>query len=159
MSLKKQEWKTYLFWILFTQAVGAISGWLTRESTRLYAESVVKPPLSPPAILFPIVWVILFTLMGIGAACVDLSSASHERTRALQVYLVQLGFNFFWSIIFFNLQKFGIALLWLFILWLLIVWMILSFCKVDRKAARLQIPYLLWVTFAIYLNFGIWILN
>ena len=70
-----------------------------------------------------------------------------------------LGRSIFWSIIFFNLQNFGFALIWLIILWLLILWMIFSFRKVDSLAAWLQIPYLLWVTFAAYLNFGVWILN
>ena len=65
MFVKKQVWKTYVFWILFTEAVGFLSGWLTRESTRLYSEVIIQPPLSPPAIVFPIVWAILFALMGI----------------------------------------------------------------------------------------------
>ena len=68
-------------------------------------------------------------------------------------------FNFFWSIIFFNLQAFGFALLWLLVLWGLILLMILSFRKTDAPAAWLQVPYLLWVTFAAYLNFGVWMLN
>ena len=159
MFVKKQVWKTYVFWILFTEAVGFLSGWLTRESTRLYSETIVQPPLSPPAIVFPIVWVILFALMGIGAARIDLSPPSSGRTRSLRIYILQLAVNFLWSIIFFNLQKYGLALLWLIFLWVLILWMILSFRKVDRTAALLQIPYLLWVTFAAYLNFGVWVLN
>lgn len=73
--------------------------------------------------------------------------------------MIQLVFNFFWSIIFFNFQAFGFVFIWLIILWGLILWMILSFRKVDKLAAWLQIPYLLWVTFAAYLNFGVWLLN
>ena len=157
--MKQRTWKTYLFWILFTEAVGALSGWLTRESTQLYSETIVRPPLSPPAIVFPIVWVILFALMGAGAARVDLSPDSPQRKRSLQIYLIQLGANFLWSILFFNLQRYGFALIWLIILWILVLWMILSFRKVDPIAALLQIPYLLWVMFAVYLNFGVWLLN
>ena len=157
--MKKSTWKTYAFWILFTEAVGALSGWLTRTGTPIYNETIIQPPLSPPAIVFPIVWGILFALMGIGAARIYLSPASSARSRSLLLFLIQLAFNFFWSIIFFNLQAFGFAFIWLIILWVLILLMILSFRKVDKLAAWLQIPYLLWVTFAAYLNFGVWLLN
>lgn len=157
--MKKSTWKTYAFWILFSEAVGALSGWLTRDGTKIYNETIAQPPLSPPSIVFPIVWGILFALMGIGAARIYLSPASGARSRSLLLFLIQLSFNFFWSIIFFNFQAFGFAFIWLIILWLLILLMILSFRKVDRLAAWLQIPYLLWVTFAAYLNFGVWLLN
>lgn len=74
-------------------------------------------------------------------------------------FATQLGFNFFWSIIFFNLQSFGFAFLWLLVLWGLILWMLLAFRKLDPVAGWLQLPYLLWVAFAGYLNFGVWLLN
>ena len=157
--MKKRTWKPYLFWILLAEGVGALSGWLTREGTQLYNETIIQPPLSPPSIVFPIVWAILFALMGIGAARVYLAPASNNRSRALLVFLVQLAVNFFWSIIFFNLQAFGFAFLWLLLLWVLILWMIVRFWRVEPLAAWLQIPYLLWVTFAAYLNFGVWLLN
>ena len=70
-----------------------------------------------------------------------------------------MAFNFFWSIIFFNAQAYGLALIWLAILWALILWMLFTFRKVDKWAAWLQVPYLLWVSFAAYLNFGVWALN
>lgn len=157
--MKKSTWKTYVLWILAVEAVGALSGWLTRDGARLYNETIRQPPLSPPAIAFPIVWGILFLLMGIGAARIYLAPASQARSRSLLLFAVQLGFNFFWSIIFFNLQRFGLAFLWLVVLWGLILWMILSFRRVDPLAAWLQVPYLLWVTFAAYLNVGVWVLN
>ena len=157
--MKKLQWKTYTFWILFTEAVGALSGWLSREGTKLYQAAIVQPPLSPPGIVFPIVWTILFALMGISAARVYRSPASSARSQALLRYALQLVFNFFWSIIFFNFQRFGLAFLWLIALWVLILRMILSFRKVDPLAAWLQLPYLLWVTFAAYLNLGVWFLN
>ena len=157
--MKKSTWKTYIFWILLTEAVGALSGWLTRSATKSYTDTIIQPPLSPPAIVFPIVWGILFALMGIGAARIYLAPASGARSRSLLLFFLQLLFNFFWSIIFFNFQAFGFALIWLVILWVLILLMILSFRKVDKLAAWLQIPYLLWVTFAAYLNFGVWLLN
>lgn len=157
--MKRNTWKPYLYWILFTEAVGGLSGWLTREGTKIYNATVTQPPLSPPSFVFPIVWAILFALMGIGVTRVSLAPSSGGRSRSLLIYLVQLGFNFLWSILFFNYQAFGLALIWLLLLWLLIIWMILSFWKVDRPAALLQIPYLLWVSFAAYLNYSVWMLN
>ena len=157
--MKKRAWKVYVLWILFTEAVGALSGFLTRKGSQIYTQTVVKPPLSPPAIVFPIVWGILFALMGIGAARIYLAPPSADRSKSLLLFLLQLAFNFFWSILFFNFQAFGIALIWLLILWGLILWMIFSFRQVDPPAAWLQVPYLLWVTFAAYLNFGVWRLN
>lgn len=157
--MKKFSWKTYIVWILAVEAVGALSGWLTREGTKIYNSTIEQPPLSPPSIVFPIVWGILFALMGIGAARIYMAPASGARRRSLLLFLVQLAFNFFWSIIFFNFQAFGFAFLWLILLWILILLMILSFRTVDKLAAWLQIPYLLWVTFAAYLNFGVWLLN
>lgn len=157
--MKQHTWKIYAAWILLPVAVGSLSGWLTREGAKAYSESIIQPPLSPPAMVFPIVWGILFVLMGIGAARIYLAPASQARTNSLRLFFIQLAFNFFWSIIFFNAQAFGLALVWLLILWCLILWMIFTFRKVDPLAAWLQIPYLLWVTFAAYLNGGVWLLN
>lgn len=157
--MKKAAWKTYALWILGVEAVGALSGFLTRRGSEIYSETVAKPPLSPPSVVFPIVWGILFLLMGISAARIYLSPVSCARSQSLWIFIIQLAFNFFWSIIFFNFQNFGVAFLWLMVLWALILWMILAFRKTDPLAAWLQVPYLLWVTFAAYLNFGVWMLN
>lgn len=157
--MKHHTWKIYAAWILLAEAVGGLSGWLTRDGAKAYSESIIQPPLSPPALVFPIVWGILFALMGIGAARIYLAPPSRERTNSLRIFLLQLAFNFFGSILFFNLQAFGAALVWLLILWGLILWMIVAFRKVDPLAAWMQIPYLLWVTFAAYLNYGVWMLN
>ena len=115
--------------------------------------------LTPPAIVFPVVWTVLYALMGIGSARVWLSDESPERTKGLSLYLFQLIFNFFWSIFFFNMEAYGFSLLWILGLWLLILLMICSFNKMDKAAAWLQIPYLLWVSFAAYLNYTVWKLN
>ena len=155
----KQHWKIYTFWILLTEAVGALSGWLSRDGMQLYMQTVEKPSLSPPGWVFPIVWTILYALLGFGAARIWLAPASGERSRSLNLFITQLVINFFWSLIFFNLQAFGFAFLWLLLLWGLVLWMIISFRKVDPLAAKLQIPYLLWLSFAAYLNFGVWYLN
>lgn len=156
--MKRKVW-VYAGWIAFTEAVGALAGFLTRDGVELYRTAITKPPLSPPAIVFPIVWAILYALMGIGAAMIYLSEPSKQRSGSLHLYLIQLAVNFLWSIIFFNLQSYGGALIWLIALWGLILWMILSFRQVSPLAAKLQIPYLLWVTFAGYLNAGVWLLN
>ena len=155
----KRNWKTYLLWIALAEGVGLLAGWLTREGTDFYKEFVEKPMLAPPAILFPIVWGILYALMGFGAARVRLTPPAKERSVGLNLFVSQLIVNFFWSLIFFNLMAYGFALVWLGLLWVLILWMIFAFWKSDRLAAWLQIPYLLWVSFAGYLNWGVWVLN
>lgn len=157
--MMKKNWKTYAFWILATVAVGALSGILSRSGMQDFEDTVIQPPLSPPMILFPIVWTVLYTLMGIGAARVYLSGAELGKNRCLNLYVVQLVVNFFWSLIFFNAAAYGFALLWLLLLIGLVVWMTLCFWTVDRLAALLQIPYILWLLFAAYLNYGIWQLN
>ncbi len=157
--MKRATWKPYAFWIVITELVGLLAGLLTREATQIYGTTIQQPPLAPPAIVFPIVWTILYALMGVSAARVYLMPPSVARSRGLLLYLVQLIFNFFWSIIFFNFQAFGLAFVWLVVLWVLILWMIFTFRRVDPLAAWLQIPYLLWVTFAGYLNYGVWMLN
>lgn len=159
MCMKKFNWKPYVFWIALAEGVGALAGWLTRDGLDIYKQTVTQPPLSPPPFIFPIVWAILYALMGIGAARVYLTPASNARSRGLLLWLVQLAFNFLWSIVFFNLQAYAFAFFWLIALWLLILWMTISFYQVDKTAALLQIPYLLWVAFAGYLTFGVWMLN
>ncbi|MBQ9167207.1 MAG: tryptophan-rich sensory protein [Oscillospiraceae bacterium] len=157
--MMKHNWRTYAFWILLAEAVGGLSGWITREGNRIFSETAVQPPLSPPAIVFPIVWGILYALMGISAARISMEPQSSERSRGLNLFIAQLVVNFFWSLIFFNAQAYGFAFFWLLLLWALVLWMIVTFSKVDRIAAWLQIPYLIWLTFAAYLNFGVWLLN
>ena len=157
--MKKNAWKSYLLWIGVSEGTGLLAGLLTRDAAVLYGETAAKPPLSPPAIVFPIVWTILYALMGIGAARIALTLPSRSRTHALLLFVTQLVFNFCWSILFFNLQAYGFAFFWLLALWALILWMILKFRKIDPLAAALQIPYLIWVTFAAYLNLGVQLLN
>lgn len=157
--MKNKEWKVYALWIALAEAVGALSGWLSRAGMERYSETALQPPLSPPMVVFPIVWTILFALMGFGAARIYLADESPERSRGMNLFVAQLIVNFFWSLIFFNLQAYGFALLWLLLLWALVLWMILTFYKTDKLAALLQIPYLIWLTFAAYLNAGVWLLN
>lgn len=153
----KTKTRTYVISILIPLAVGAVAGLLTRGSMDAFSQ-LRQPPLSPPGILFPIVWTILYTLMGIGAALISLSG-DEGSGKALRTYWLQLAVNFVWPILFFALGLHFLALLWLILLVVLVIRMILQFYKISTLAAYLQIPYLLWLLFATYLNAGIWLLN
>ena len=157
--MKWKTWRPYIISVLIAMAVGGLSGLLSMDGMEAYSTSVIKPALSPPGWVFGVVWPILYALMGIGAARIWLSSDSAAKSRGLNLYVAQLIVNFFWSLIFFNAQAFGFALIWLLLLWVLVLLMIVQFDKVDQKAAWLQIPYLLWLTFAAYLNFAVWLVN
>ena len=157
--MKQHVRRTYAFWILLSESVGFLSGLLSRAGTTAFKGTVRQPPFSPPAIVFPIVWTILYALMGISAARVSLAPPSAHRSRSLNLFVAQLIVNFFWSLIFFNARSYGFAFLWLLLLWVLVLWMVISFWRIDPRAALLQIPYLLWLTFAAYLNYGVWSLN
>lgn len=159
MRVNEHTWKPYAVWVLFTEAVGALAGWLARDGARLYAQTAAQPPLSPPAVVFPIVWAVLYALMGIGAARVYLTPPSRLRSQGLWLYFLQLAVNFVWPLLFFGLQAYGPALVWLVILWGLIWGMLLAFRRADPLAGWLQAPYLLWVSFATCLNWGVWRLN
>ena len=154
--MQKPTIKSYTAWVLLSEAVGALSGWLSRNGIQAFSETAVQPPFSPPAIVFPIVWTALYGLMGISAARI---AAAPNRGKALNVFFAQLIVNFFWSPLFFSAQAYGFAFLWLFLLWVLILIMIVRFWKIDRTAAVLQIPYLLWLTLAAVLNYAVWQLN
>ena len=136
-----------------------MAGFLTRNGIAQYQSQITQPPLSPPQALFPVVWTVLYALMGIGAARVSLSEPSPARSLGLNLFVIQLAFNFLWPLVFFNLHAYGFAAVWLIFLWLLVAAMIYVFQKTDKFAAFLQIPYLLWLTFALYLNIGVWLLN
>ena len=154
-----KNWKILCFWIALSEAVGITAGILTRKDVQIYSSEIIKPLLSPPPILFPIVWIVLYALMGYGAAKIFISPASKERAMALRLFGLQLFFNFGWCFIFFSLQYFGMAFLWLLALIITVVGMIFFFRKIDRVVAYAQIPYLLWLLFATYLNFSVWSLN
>lgn len=155
-----QKQKTYIVGIAIPLAVGGIAAFLTRSNMSIY-EKINQPALSPPGFLFPIVWTILYVLMGISSVRIYFKSkqAEHFTSFALYSYAKQLLLNFLWSIIFFNLQHFLFAFIWLIFLWFSILKMILIFDRIDKCAAYLQIPYLIWVTFAGYLNLAIYLLN
>ncbi len=151
------NWKQLLISIGISLGTGALAGFLTQNSMEIYSQ-LKQPALSPPGWLFPIVWTILYLLMGISAYLIY-SSNSPNKEKALTIYVWQLLFNFLLSIVFFNLQNIPLAFIILIILWLLIIAMIKVFKEINPLAACLQIPYLLWVTFAGYLNLMLYILN
>ncbi len=155
----KINWKQLIISILISVGIGALAGLLTRNSMDVYS-MFNKPPLAPPGWLFPIVWIVLYVLMGISAYLVYSADVLQEdKEKALSVYSLQLFFNFLWSIVFFNFEARLLSFIILIILWILIVIMIILFNRVSKVAAKLQIPYLLWVTFAGYLNFMVYYLN
>lgn len=156
--MDKSKLKVYGIFVLITEAIGAVAGLLTSLGMTAY-ETAEKPALTPPAIVFPIVWTILYALMGISATRIWFSDESGERSRGLRLYGVQLFMNFLWSIFFFNFQAYGFSFFWLILLLAAIILMTLSFYRVDKPAAYLQIPYIMWVTFAAYLNCMVWMLN
>lgn len=153
----KKGW-LYFINILIPLLVGLMSSILAggMESFKNFN----PPPLSPPPIAFPIVWTILYTLMGISMALVLSSDAPVSvKSRSVKIYALQLFFNFFWSILFFRFEAYFFSFLWIVALLVLIVLMIREFYKASKVAAYLQIPYLLWVAFATYLTFATFILS
>ena len=157
---EKSKIKAFAISIAIALGVGGLSALLSMESMSLYDE-VIQPSPAPPAILFPIVWTVLYVLMGISAAMIYTSEGApkSERTAALMPYGASLFVNFFWSILFFNLKAFLPAFIWLILLEFLIVMTIISYRRIDSRAAYLQIPYAIWVAFAGYLNLAIYLLN
>ncbi len=153
----KIKFKPLIISILIALAVGGLSGFISMGSMDTY-ENLQRPALSPPSWVFPVVWTILFILMGIASYIVYMSN-SDIKEKALKVYAIQLAVNFIWPLIFFNGQKYFLAFVWLLFLIVLIVETILLFKEVNKKAAILLIPYLLWTIFAGYLNISIYLLN
>lgn len=156
----KSKAKTYVWSVILTLAVGGLAAFLTRNSMDVYG-SIEKPPLAPPAILFPIAWTILYILMGLSVANIIVKGRKDGiyTLPEIKIYVIQLAVNFFWSIIFFNLRAYFFAFVWIVLLWVLIIVMIMKFHKISPVAAYINIPYFIWVTFAAYLTFMIYRLN
>lgn len=151
--------KRFLISIAIPLIVGGISALITSENMNLYSR-IETPPLSPPGWIFPVVWTILYTLMGVSFYLVWNSNAAiFEKKQAFWVYAIQLFLNFIWSPIFFNMRAYLIAFIVLLALWGFVLAMIIKFYKISKLAGILQIPYLIWLTFAGYLNLAIYLLN
>lgn len=168
----KADFKKLIVCILIPLVVGVAAAFLTREGMENFT-MLNKPPLSPPAQLFPVAWTILYTLMGISSYIIyrereeknnrdrleGNTVGKKEKRQALEIYGYQLLVNFLWPVFFFQFQWYFFAFLWLVLLWILVARMILAFGNISEPAAFLNVPYLLWLSFAGYLNLGIWLLN
>ena len=155
----KIDLKKLLVALAVPLAVGGLSALLSRVATERF-DSLEKPPLAPPSWVFPVVWTVLFVLMGIASYLVAVEKAEEKQKKAaLTVYGIQLAFNFAWTLIFFNAGAYLFAFVWLIILWLLIITTVYLFSKIRFAAGLLLFPYALWVAFAGYLNFSIYLLN
>lgn len=156
----KGKLKYYIYSAVATLAVGGLSALLTFKNMDIY-ETVKTPPLSPPSFLFPVAWTILYLLMSVSFTRVLLERRHSPRLcrNTVSLYALNLVFNLLWSPIFFNCRAFLFAFVWLVVLWFIIFVMTVNFYRTDKIAGILLIPYLLWVTFAGYLNLGVYILN
>jgi len=155
--MKKSNAKALVVSVLIALAVGALSGWISMDGIKAF-QYLEKPPLTPPGTVFPIVWSILYILMGLSAGMVW-SSGSVRRDNAIFAYAAQLFVNFWWPVLFFLLGERLIAFFWLLLLIVLVILMLLRFREIRPSAALLNLPYLLWLLFAAYLNLGVYLLN
>lgn len=156
-KLNKRKIIVYVVSIIVVELLGFVVGMATKAGTALYAESIVKPPLAPPGIVFPIAWTILYCLMAVGFARVLLNE--NRTNRAVLLFLTQLTLNLMWCFIFFTAQAYIAAFIELVIMLIIVILMSCEFSKIDRIAGILQIPYIIWLCFAAYLNMGVILLN
>lgn len=148
---KNIKWKTPGISIAISLGIGLLATFFVSGMGGSY-RMLPKVPLAPPAWLFPVVWTILYTLMGVAAYLVWVAPCSEERNSALLYYAAQLLVNFFWPLIFFRWKAYVTAFFWLVLLWYLVFVTYQKFSKLNRAAGGLLIPYLVWLTFAAYLN-------
>ncbi len=148
--------------VVVCEVAGMIGTIFTAPSIPAWYAALTKPPLNPPAWVFGPVWTILFALMGISLFLIWKSASfvtQKERRVGIILFFVQLALNIFWSIIFFGLHNPAGAFVDIILLWFAILATIIAFAKISKPAAWLLVPYVLWVSFAAYLNFAIWMVN
>jgi benzodiazapine receptor len=148
-----------LLCIIIPLAIGAVSGVATASSIDTWYVNIEKPSFNPPNYLFGPVWTTLYVLMGISFFMIIQAKKSELKTKAITIFCIQLFLNFWWSFIFFKFQLLGLAFIEIILIWLSIAAMIILFFEINKTAALLQIPYLLWVSYASVLNGTIWLLN
>lgn len=153
-----RKYKPYIIWIAVSVSVGVLSALITGNDMKNIYMQISKPILSPPSVVFPIAWSILYVLMGISFGIVYKKRGEFYENAA-KTYAFQLMVNFFWSIIFFKLRAFVFAFVWIVLLFVLILRMIYLFYKISKSAAYLQIPYAVWCAFATYLTLAIALMN
>ena len=149
----------FLISILLPLSLGAIAGMFTSQSVPEWYATLNRPSFNPPNWIFGPVWTTLYILMGISFFLVWKQEESKVRNRAILIFLLQLMLNFAWSFIFFYFNMIGLALVEIILLWISIVMMLVVFYKIKPIASYINIPYLLWVTFATVLNASYYILN
>lgn len=149
-----------VFNILVPLLGGFLVSYINRNAINFYSANVKKPFFTPPSIVFPIVWSILYFLMGIAAYRIYIRNKEHnEDNGAYFFYLIQLILNFMWSFIFFTFRLYGVAFIWIIILFIFVAITFIKFIKIDKIAGALLFPYMLWLVFAGVLNFFIWVFN
>ncbi len=153
----KIKWKPLAVCMLLPLALGAVVSVITMNAMSAF-ETLQKPPLSPPGWLFPVVWTILYLIMGYASYRVWMSG-NERRRDALQAYGFQLFLNLIWPLLFFSFGWYGISFAWLVALWIAVLVTLLRFRAIDKTAGWLLAPYLVWLTFAGYLNLGVFLLN
>jgi len=157
--MDKTKFFKLLISLILPIGLGSLAGLFTAKEIPDWFDTIAKPSFNPPSYLFGPVWTALYILMGISMYLIWNTPKTELRQKALTVFGVQLFFNFWWSILFFSLHTIFLSVIDILIIWFLIIYMITLFKKIKPIAAYLQIPYLLWVTFATILNISIWYLN
>lgn len=152
--------KSLVINLIIPWAVGGLASFLTRNSMDIY-KSINLPPFAPPSWLFPVAWGILYTLMGVSSYIIYENNLKNQNknSKPRNIYIFQLITNFLWPIIFFNFNNFFLSLILLIILLISVIYMTREFYKINHLAGYLQIPYIIWLAIATYLNFGIFVLN
>ncbi len=145
--------------ILLCLSIGALSGITTASGVKTWYIDIIKPVFNPPNYIFRPVWTVLYFLMGVSFYLILQVPKSVEKSKAIRLFFLQLTLNFAWSFLFFKYHLIGIACIEIILIWLAVLAMILQFYKVNSWAAKLQMPYLLWLSFATVLNISIWWLN
>ena len=156
--MDNKKWKVYASFIGLAEVVGLLSGLLSRSGAQVYAQTVIKPPLSPPGWIFPVVWTLLYLAMGYASYLV-MTVGGRDAKDALTVYYVQLALNFLWPILFFRFRLYTFAIFELILLIAAVTVMVIRFSHVEERAGYLTLPYLIWLCFALYLNIGVAVLN
>ena len=158
-----KEIKNFLISIIIPLGVGFLSSTISKLLLKMdiseFYSQLIKPSFAPPANIFPIVWTIIFVLMGVSYYLISKNDKKDPKVNdAIFYYYLQLGLNFLWSILFFGLDLRFTSIFNILILIVVLI-MIFKFYKIDKRAAFLNIPYLLWLIFALFLNYFIWIIN
>lgn len=155
--MKKKEATLLVINTVLPAAAGFLAYLLTKNNMNIYSEIFV-PSFAPPAALFPFVWSILYILSGYSFYLAE-TSGKNKAAFAKKLYFANIFFNFFWPIIFFNFRDFAFAFVWIVVLWLITFWLVCELWRINKKSALLNLPYLLWLSFAAVLSFAVAALN